>query len=331
MKIRKSAAVLATVGVILLACDAIFYFGALPAFDKLPGNLDITMNYEGHASMLNSEALAAGDVAHAMLENLPITVQRRMYISSTTSDTAIYHEESTIAGLNGLTLKGTHVYAVDRHSLGRATAPSDATVEEHSGLTVAFPIDPPADDSLQLWDAYTQKPTPAKYLGSDTISGRDVKRYVMTTEGPLADPALLQSLPPVLPKAVVELMLPVLSVESRNALETSLPAAGDMLPITYRSSGKLTLGVDTQLGSPVDGAQQQTITAVAQVGDRAIDLLPMMVTDVKITEDSRNSAVDTVRSAGRKLTLVTIVAPLVLGFIGIVLVLGGLVINRRRK
>ncbi|MFF0501783.1 porin PorA family protein [Nocardia aobensis] len=331
MQVRKSAAVSITIGIALLIATALFYIFALPGFEKLPANLDVTAEYEGQATMLNNSALSSGDLANAVLKDIPITVQRRMYVSSSTSDTAIYHEDTRIQGPNGLSINASHIYAVDRKSLDSGVAPSGTAVEAHTGLTAAFPADPPADDSMLLWDSYTQKPVAAKYAGSEKISGRKVNRYDMTTDGALQDPAMLRSLPAVLPKAVVEQMIPIVSAQSRTALQESLPTTGDPVPITYHSTGTLSLGVDRQIGSPIDGSQKQTITAVAHVGDRSIDLVPVMVTDVQTTAATRASAADTMHSAGRVLTLFTVVAPLAVIVLGIVLIALGIVLNRRRN
>ncbi|WP_043735906.1 porin PorA family protein [Nocardia asiatica] len=317
-------------GVLCCAASAVLAFGIVPAMGKLPSNLDVTVELAGTASMLNSEAISQGDFANVIAKDVPITVQRHIYVSSATADTAIAHDDVVVSGPGGMKTKSAHTYAVDRDGLGSGTAPSGTEVETHTGLTVAYPANPPTDDSMRVWHAGVQAEFPMAYKGSDTVQGREVRRYTITASGPLKDAATAASLPPALPKPVVQQMLPILASSAQQALGAALPTAGEVIPLSYRITQTIDLGIDAELGLPLDGGDRQQIIAIAQIGDRAIDLMPVMQTDTKATEASVQTAADQAQSIGSKVLLIGTITPLVLFGIGNVLLVAGGVLLRRR-
>lgn len=63
---------------------------------------------------------------------------------------------------------------------------------------------------------------PAKSQRTEGISGRTANWYTTDPERPLAEPGALKALPPLLPKASVELLSVVASTGSLDALEAAL-------------------------------------------------------------------------------------------------------------
>lgn len=92
---KRSSIILAALGVLLIALAALVRFVVVPYASKLPGDTDATAHYTGKASLLNAQALQAGDIAHAFLKDQDVTMNRHVYVSSTTSDTAVVHDDST--------------------------------------------------------------------------------------------------------------------------------------------------------------------------------------------------------------------------------------------
>ncbi|MEU4812965.1 porin PorA family protein [Nocardia fluminea] len=328
MKIRRSSLALVAVGVLLIALAGILRFAVVPGLTKLPADTDITSQYEGTATLLNSAALKSGDTANALMRGLPITVDRHVFVSSSTDDVAVVHDDSVINGPNGLTIDQKRTYALDRSTRTEASAPEGEQVDPHQGLTVALPMNPPADDSLQIWDSGTQATVPAVYKGSESIHGRDANRYEASAQGTLKNQATLKTLPPALPKALIEKLLPSLPAASQDALGAVLPTLSDPVPLAYSWASKLDVAVDKKLGLPITAAQSQKVVAGVEVGGQRIDLLPVMVIDVKSTDAAGKASADRMKSAADKLALVEDYIPLGLVIVGALLIVVGIV--RRR-
>ncbi len=312
----------------MIALAGVLRFVAVPVLTKLPGDTDTVAHYEGTATLLNSAALKSGDTAHALMSNVPITVDRHIYVSSTSGDTAVVHDEAVINGPNGLTINQKHVYALDRVTLLEAPAPDGAEVESHTGVTVALAMDPPADDSQSYWDSGTQAAVPLRYKGSDSVHGRDVQRYEASAQGALKNSMTLSTLPAQLPKALVEQLLPSLPAGSQDALRTALPTLPDLVPLAYSASNALNVAVDSALGLPITAAQQQKVVAGVEADGKRIDLLPVMALDIKTTDASADTSADKARSAGEKLNLLADYIPLAALILGVVVIVIGIV--RRR-
>ncbi|MEU1208705.1 porin PorA family protein [Nocardia sp. NPDC005825] len=328
MTIRRSSLALIVAGVVLIAVAGVLRFAVVPALSKLPGDTDTTAHYEGTATLLNAKALQSGDTAHALLTGLPITVDRHIYVSATSDDAAVVHDDATINAPGGTKVEQNHVYALDRVTLTDAPAPGGAEVEPHTGLTVALAMNPPADDSQRYWDSGIQATVPLTYKGSDKVHGRDVHRYEASAHGPLKSPSTLRTLPAQLPKALVEQLLPTLPAGTQDALRTALPTLPDAVPLTYASSNQLNVAVDSELGLPITATQQQQVVAGLEAGGQHIDLLPVMALDIKTTDASSRASADQVKSASSKLRLVADYLPLAAALLGVAAIVAGIV--RRR-
>lgn len=141
MVIRRSSKTLIAIGVLLLLAAAAIRFVVVPIATKLPGDLDSTAHYEGTADLLNPEALQVGDLANAIATGVPITIDRHVYVSSTSGDTAITHDDTTVHTPAG-SIPNNHTYALNRSTLDSAPS-TDPSVESHSGLTISLPLHPP--------------------------------------------------------------------------------------------------------------------------------------------------------------------------------------------
>ncbi|MFF0501940.1 porin PorA family protein [Nocardia aobensis] len=323
---KKSSIILMVVGVLLIVLAAGVRFVAVPVASKLPGNTDITTHYSGKASLLNAQALQTGDTAHAFLKDQDITMDRRVYVSATTSDTAVVHDDTT-AKVAGQTLPDNHTYAVDRTALTVAQAPANTVVEHQSGYAVGLPIHPKADDSYALYDSATQLSSPMKYIGAESRGGRSVYHYESTAAGDVKDDSLLKTLPSALPSSLAPALAPSLPPETQQALVSAGPLP-PTVPLEYQSSTTYGVWVDEQLGVPVDASVHRTITALANLGPRPLTLLPVLDTNVRSTPDSVQFVADKAASSGRLLTIISVWTPIVLLALGIVLV--ALAIVRRK-
>lgn len=139
----------------------------MPSATKLSVDLDSTAQYTRTANLLNAEALQSGDVASAIARDVPVTIDRHIYVSSTTGVT---HDDTTLNTPSGA-IPNNHTYASDRSPLDSAPAPSGETVEDHSGLAIGLPLHPDASSTCQFDDARGCQVTRARHLSAFRTAG----------------------------------------------------------------------------------------------------------------------------------------------------------------
>jgi hypothetical protein len=165
---RKST-IFATIGAVLLAGGAAgVRYIALPAVQKLPSNVDTTVNLTGTMDLFDQAALLSGNVANVIKKDVPVSVAEHVKVVSTTDTTAVLSDETTITGPGSTTiLKSSNTWAVDRVTLLAAAAPAGTTVNNHDGLVVGFPLKPEPKD-YPYWDTTTQTAATARYLQTES-------------------------------------------------------------------------------------------------------------------------------------------------------------------
>ncbi|MBF6302916.1 DUF3068 domain-containing protein [Nocardia amamiensis] len=320
MLTRRSAVALAIAGAVLIALAALLRLAVIPFMTKLPEDLDAKVRFEGTMMLLNSQALASGDVSDAIVDGIPISVDRHVRVAATVGDIAIVHDKSTINGPNGMSMGQSHVYAVDRVSFGRAPAPAGMEVEPHEGITVSLPINPPADNSMKLWEAVTQNGVPLSYTGSGVVLGRAINNYTGIAVGSVKDDATLKRFPPELPKRMIEQILPQLPPDTQTRIRAAIPLLPDITPLSYSATNTVRLAADARLGMPITAAREQKIVARLDLNGEYVDLLPVMALKVDLTGQSSAEAAARAQALGRTLDLVEVWAPLALVVAGFGLV-----------
>jgi hypothetical protein len=329
--IRRSSKVLTGVGVVLIVLAALVRFIVVPVATKLPGSTDQTVHYSGKATLLNSAALQSGDTAHALNANIPITVDRRLKVTATHGDTAIVKDAITIHAA-GQTLPSAHVYAIDRTTMDGTSAPAGTSVEPSKGaISSAFPMGSKrSSKAYQFYDSTTRTNVPLTYTGHAKTLGRSVNQYKIVAAGPVKDPAVLASLPPGLPKALVGGLVPLLPAAAKAkftpAATAALPAT---VPPTYTGLTNITASVDEQTGVAIEETINEQVIANAAVGKTVLPLLPVSAFDFSITPAGASDLADKATSAGRLLTGIKIIVPLVLLILGILLIV--IAVLRRRR
>lgn len=128
MSAHRSSTVLITVAVVLVAVATVVRFVLAPNATKLPDDTDQTVHYAGKAMMLDSKALQFGDTAHALKSGIPITVDRRLQVTSTHGDTAVLKDATTIH-LGKQSLPSVKTYALDRESRRGTSPPASKSVD----------------------------------------------------------------------------------------------------------------------------------------------------------------------------------------------------------
>jgi hypothetical protein len=236
---------LVVLGVVLIAAAAIFRFVVVPMASKLPADAETTAQYVGKATMLNPQALQAGDVANALARDLDVTNDRHVHVSATNGDTAVVHDDSTIRA-GGQDLEDMHTYAIDRTTMQAAPAPDGTEVEDHTGLTITLPINPSTGDSYTLWDPSTQSSAPVTYVGEESRNGREVNHYQATATGPLESVSLSSQLPSALPRELAARLVPLLPAGTQQQLQAASSALPALTPLTYTATTAYGVWADSQ-------------------------------------------------------------------------------------
>ncbi|MEU8654212.1 porin PorA family protein [Streptomyces sp. NPDC048737] len=324
MSARRSSIVLITVAVVLVAVATVVRFVLAPNATKLPGDTDQTVHYAGEAMMLDSKALQSGDTAHALRSDIPITVDRRVQVTSVHGDTAVLKDATTIH-LGKQSLSSAKAYALDRETRRGTSPPASKSVEPSRGaLSSAFPPDAEQNDSYTYYDSTTRSIVPVRYTGTAKREGRAVNVYKITVSAPVTDPAVLKPLPPALPKKLVAKLLPELD-------STALSALPDPVPIAYQGRSTLVAYIDQQTGIAIDQTVSRTVVASTGVGDEPTSLLPVSSFTFSVTPASMRELGDKAASAGLLLTLLTDVTPLVLIAIAAAFLLISFLQRRKRQ
>ncbi|TQC42552.1 DUF3068 domain-containing protein [Rhodococcus sp. WS4] len=320
VKIRRSSVVWGVIGLVLIALAALTRFVVTPYMAQLPSDTDVTVTYTGTAILLNADALQAGDVANAVAEDVPVTIDRRVHVLDTKGSTAVVADEATIQA-GPAVLPSTHTYAVDRTSLEAVSGPDGApAVEQASGLTVAFPVHPAPEDRYAYWDPQSRTSAPITYTGQNTRQGRDVRVYTTTVSGTLKDDATLATLPPALPKNLLASLAPALPAEVMAAVGPLVPTLPDPVPLAYTADTTLTFYVDNTSGVVLDARLQQQVTAGIAANGSTTDVTPVLAVDATVTPESRQAAADTAASISTALTMLGTVTPIVLLLLGLIAV-----------
>ncbi|GAA2571741.1 MULTISPECIES: porin PorA family protein [Streptomyces] len=322
MSARRSSVVLVTLAAVLLAAAAVVRFVVAPGATKLPEDADQTVHYAGKASMLDSAALRSGDTADALKSGIPVTVDRRVRVTSTHGDTAVLQDVMTVR-VGGQTLPSSKTYAVDRESREGTSPPASTAVEPSRGaLSSAFPPDAARDDSYTYYDSTTRSIVPVRYTGTAEREGRSVNVYEIRIAAPVKDPEVLEPLPAALPKQLLTALVPTLGADAKARLTPdALSALPDPVPLAYTGRSTLVAQVDRQTGIAIDQSVDREIVATTTVAGEPTALLPVSALTFAVTPDSVRDLGDTAASAGLLLTLVTDVAPLVLVAVAVVLLL----------
>jgi hypothetical protein len=331
--------VLAGLGVLCLIVAAIFYWGVKPSQAQLPADTDTTRQYEGTAKvLLNPDALASGDKAHAVAVNTPVDASRTVKVLATSGSAAQVSDKRTITA-SGQTVGSTSdTYAVDRKSLAATTDhPSSWNVIAAQGLTVSWPIGAEKKDYTG-WVNETQSTTNLKYQKEESRDG--ISTYVYQTQtqpAPIKDKQVLDTLPAALPVSALGALSSVLPLPDtlKSQLATLLPRLTQPVPLSYLYSITATYWVEPTTGTVVDVQQEEVRQAgLSLPGGTTAPQIPVYDVSVHATDNSVSTAVHEAKDNANKIHLVGTTLPLVFLIVGIVLILAGIAVfllGRRRR
>lgn len=330
MRLTRTSAVLAVLGVLLIVAAAVVRFVVVPSATKLPDGLNTTQKYSGTYTGLNPAALA-GTGGQLQLSDVPMTASSQYTVTSSSGGTAVVKQTVEKAVGGQAQPKAETLYAVDRTDFESATPPSGAAdVVKSQGLIFTLPLNPSTDASYRLWDQPTAAAYPLKYQSTSTLDGRTVLQYRSVAEGKVADPASL-GLPTTATKAQLLALKPLLATLLPPGILAQLPAAmaqlPDAIPLTYTSSTTSTVYADSKLGVPIKAASTQEITAGIPLGTSI--KVPFATIKLTATDASVRSLADDTAAKANKLNLLGTILPIGLTVLGVLVLIAALLMARR--
>ncbi|HEY7223170.1 MAG TPA: porin PorA family protein [Micromonosporaceae bacterium] len=329
---------LALLGLLAIAVAAILAATA-NGRKQLPSDFNAVRQYSGTAnSLVNAQALQAGDFGSAIVSNVPVTGQRTVRVVDTNGSNARVLDERSLA--TGTTQLGTTstTYAVNRRSLEPATnAPQDWTATAHQGLAVGFPIGAKKQD-YSGWIADTQTTSPIHFVREESRGGVNTYVYQQdTAPAPIRDQAVLSTLPSSLTRAQLQGITPSLplSADQRTTLTQALPGLPDQEPVTYDYQASTTYWVEPTTGAIVDVSRQEIRTGtIAGPGGATLATLPVYNVSTRFTDDSVAAAGRYAADQRSTYKAVGRVWPWVLGSLGVlalIVALLGMFLRRRPR
>lgn len=314
---RRASWIISSVSVLLVAAGAVSKFAVYPELHQIPEDIKGNMKFEGVLTALDAKALERGDFANAIIRDLPVTADREVKGVHTSGSTIVLNDRTEIYAPDGQIVSTTeHRYGVDRTSALERSAPSGVDAEPHEGLTSAFPLEPKKQD-YPFWDAETQTAVTAQYVTSEKRHGRTVYVYRISAQGPVADPALAQALPPALPKAALQAISPT----------APLADAPDPVPLTYASRTEMVGYVDAETGVAIALDSDRAVTAYAQ----GVEVFPVAAGKLGTTDDSQADLADQASTAALAFWVLSDAGPYGAWALAVALILLAVWLERRKR
>lgn len=327
---RRFSVAIGVAGAVLIVGAAAAEYLLAPELTKFPDDTNIKLDYAGTATLLNAEALQAGDMTQIFLKDVPITIRRQIKVEAATGDTAAVSDAQVIKG-EQVTSPIEHTYAVDRSTLQMRSSFEGSKVEKSSGcLAIGFPLAPKANDSYTFYDPSTQECFKADYKNSDTLGDLDVHNYLVTATGPTKDPKVLANVPPALPKQALAGLASTLPKDLQAKLGATLASLPDTVPLTYVSDTSIKVAADQATGFPVSQDLRLKTTMALDVDGATVPIMPVFDVKATMTPETVKRLSDDAASTGRLVRLADTILPLGLLTLGLLLVAVAAVRERRK-
>jgi Porin PorA len=261
-------------------------------------------------------SLAASNASYfsatALTEKTGVTMQATYTIkgdgTAGTSSTAVWDEYSYVYDKTNHqpVQQTTRRFAFDRKTgeltmCCGANVNGDSSVQQRGLVGYVFPMNT-KKQTYQVFDTTLNKPVPFPYAGTATVRG--IQTYKFTE-----DVAPVQVGTQTIPGSLA-----------------GLSAASVTLPEYYEIH--LTYYVDPTTGALINVQEHQTLNLRnPSTGAQALLLFDA---DLKVTPDALTTIVKLDTNGRNELTLLKVVLPLVLGIVGVIALVAGLILGRRR-
>ncbi|WP_037603428.1 porin PorA family protein [Streptacidiphilus rugosus] len=325
-------------GVVLIAGAFVLAFVITPNLvARLPSDTNAQRSYSGTFKvLLDSRAVARGNLAAAFTSNVPMTVDRTVTVKATSGGSALVADKRTTSAAGQAVEQTTWQYALDRKSLEPVTNhPKDWVVVDAQGLTVSFPFGA-EKKNYTGWVPETTSTTPVTYVRTASKAG--FSTYVYTSAyGPsrITDRQVLAGLPPAIPKATLALAVNfgTATAAQKAQLAALLPKLSDPVPLAYTLQGTDTFWVEPETGVVIDVQRHQVRTVGVPVPGTStlVPLFPVADYSYGQTAAGTNAAVHDANKGRNALTLYGTTLPIIVGLVGAALVGGGVFLTLRAR
>jgi hypothetical protein len=340
-------------GLLLVAGGLVVKFAVLPAMAVWPDDVDSTRTYEGTlVTMLNPEALAAGDLANLFLENVPVSVDRHVTTEQVEGNQALVKEEAKAFGPNGELIPGLNTdpdgqatttwYTIDRKTTEHIPnfTGNPQVDDNRQGLVIGFPIGTEKRD-YQGWTDDYQALSTTVYQGVEEHEGITTYHFT-SSSGPklIVDPVMLAMFPESMPKATVQALAPQLGLSDELMMQFALllPALPDPVPFTYLYEYATEYWVEPTTGMLIDYTKDESRILALQVDPSivAMGMVPVGPVFHLTYEQNDQSIADAREEAEDNKTLISLfgtIVPYAAIGVGALLVLGGgfLIIRKKKE
>ncbi|MFT4188825.1 MAG: porin PorA family protein [Aeromicrobium sp.] len=325
---------LAILGLALMVLAALVVFVIAPKLTQLPGDFSSTVDYEGESRQLDPATLTLGDP-------VDVTATREVEVTETDGTTAIIASTSTAklpSGENTTEKK----FAVGRTDYEQIEG-VDGVDDQKGGMVISH-VRRPSTDAFTVYDATTDSAQLVEYVKTETIGGREAYYFEGQTVAPVKAEGTLEALRESVGKSMKTdgTVLPAATVAGFVAdppegldfdpaeLAEALAETGDEVPAKYISTNTTKVWIDTEMGSPLQTGQEQTISLYAGLdGDIDYPLLDLNSLELMSDEEAVERLADTAGTNAGLIKLAEVYLPLGIAAIGLLLLTLGLLRSRR--
>ena len=334
----KTRIACAVVGVLSLVAAALLAWWITPSYvARTPSGKNIERTYDGtFQSLLDPQALAAGNLLGAVKQNVPMTVAQDVKVEKTSGNKALISDSRTTSAAGAKVEQTKWQYAVDRKSLEAVSShPSSWTdLIPAQGLTVSWPFGA-QKKNYEGWTPETQKVAPLTYLRSEKKQG--ITTYVYQAKvapTKIADPQILAALPKELPVDLLKLLGTAGALPAAQAAQLAqiLPELPNPVPLAYTFQDDSTFWVDPHTGLVIDVQRaQQRVAEIALPNGTTVPLIPAVAVTYQDSAASSKAAADDARHGRTVISWLGVYLPIILLALGVVLLaLAGVLRGRRR-
>jgi len=296
------------VGAVVLALGTFMVVAAVLLPTYVASNLVKTPLDQYTVSVATSDNATVFDVdTLTVQQNVPVQATRTVKadVRASTDDVVVFDEFLVVENTKSnkqVTFSSDRV-GLDRRT-GEAVKGFDAAVDDepttHTGVEYKWPFGA-KKKSYQFFDTTTKKPYTARYVSSEKIGGLEAYKYQMEI------PAT----------KIGELDVP------GNLVGSTAP---DVKADRYYKNVR-TVWVEPKTGVILKGSEEQSQTLRDTAGADRVTLFAATLTFDRQTIDE---AVSLAKDSISKINLVSTVAPLVVGILGVILIVVGLFLALRR-
>ena len=330
---KKLGIALAAFGVLMLVAAAGLKYYVLPAKMVLPADTDTTIVYDGTVSGVNAEAAAKGDLAHLIMHDVPVRVERTVKVVESDKTRALVNDHAVVSIVeSGATFAiNDYFYTLDRKTMHSVPNFTTHAAENSEGITIGFPIGT-EKHGYTGWVQEMRSAAEVDFDKTDTHYGMTTYRFTGVARGPVTDPATLAKLPTEMPKDQLPLLAMALDMPkaTQNELAAAVPTLPAVVPLKYALVQDGVFSVDPTTGIIVD-MSRSTVTSVVLDGVPGVQI-PISTVKIKYSQANVDDQVTLAKDQNWQANFFGTTIPAALSVLGVLSMLGSIpLFTHRRK